>query len=220
MSKTIVGIAVLLLFAVARPVSSQVTLGVRAGASLSDLSVDTEGVAPDLDSRTGFVFGGFADVPLTPSLSFQPGLQYAQKGAEVSGEEEGEEVTVGIHLDYVEIPLLLKYTLPTTGSLGFNLYGGPALALEVGCELAFQSAGFGADVDCDQGAEADFEIETTSFDVGALFGGGIAAPLGPGSLLVEVFYNVGLANVFESAGDDTIKNRAFYVTAGVGFPVG
>lgn len=221
MRKFATGLGVLLAVVAAQPASAQVALGFRAGASVSDLSLEAEGMEPDLDSSTGFLVGAFLDVPLSGNLFFQPGLQYVQKGAEMNENFEGEDFTFGIELTYVEVPLLLKYVFPTGGAVGVHLFGGPALGFETGCEIGIEGGGFDASVDCDEGAaEEDIEIDTKSFDFGALFGGGVSFQAGPGSLLVEGGYNLGLANLADDAGDDSsAKNRAFYVTAGYAFPI-
>lgn len=212
--------ALSLALAVSQPLSAQMDIGFRAGASIADVSLDTEGVGPDLSTTTGFVGGVFLDIPLTSNLYFQPGLGFAQKGAEVSDDFEGEEVTFGVNLDYIEVPLLLKYAFPTSGSLGVHVYGGPALSFETTCEFSFESDEFGADVACDAEG-SDLELTTKSFDLGAMFGGGIAFPVGRASILVDAFYNLGLTNIDDNAeGDDSLKNRAIYITGGVSIPLG
>lgn len=207
----------------AQPLLAQTTFGFKAGASISDLSFDTDEVAPDLESRVGILLGATVDVPLASGLWFQPGLSFVQKGAEITGEfEGGEEVTVALDLDYVEMPLLLKYVFPTTGSLGVHLFAGPALAFEVGCKVGLASEGIDVSIDCDQGEDEGFEVTTKSFDLGALVGGGVSVPMGGASLLFEASYNFGLANIADTdeGEDDSVKNRALYLSAGIAFPMG
>jgi hypothetical protein len=204
-----------------QPLAAQTTFGFKAGMSVSDLSVDTDGVSPDLESKAGVLLGATVDVPLASGLWFQPGLSYVQKGARITGEADGGEViTVTLGLDYLEVPLLLKYAFPTTGSLGVHLFAGPALAFEVGCELGVATEGVDVSIDCDEGDAQDVEIATKSFDLGALVGGGVSVPMDNVSLLFEASYNFGLANVADSEGDDSLKNRAFYISAGVALPLG
>lgn len=220
MGKFAAGVGVLLALSLVQPASAQVSLGFRGGASISDFSLESDEVAPDLDSSTGLLLGAFVDVPLATNLSFQPGLQYVQKGAEVSAVEDGMEVSLGIDLAYLEIPLLLRYAFPTDGPVGVHLFAGPALGFEASCEVGVEGGGFRASFDCDQGEEVDFAFDTKSLDVGALFGGGLSFEAGPGALLVEGSYNLGLTNLAEDADEgESVKNRAFYVTAGYTFPI-
>ena len=53
------------------------TFGVKGGASLSEIS------ETDLDSRTGFVAGGFVRMGLGSSLELQAEALYHQKGADM-----------------------------------------------------------------------------------------------------------------------------------------
>lgn len=213
-------VAALLFIVAAEPTAAQMKLGIRAGATISDLSIDTEGVGPDLDSRSGLALGAYLDIPLSGGLYFQPGIGLAQKGAKLSDTVEGEEISLGINLDYIEVPLLFRYAFPTSGSLGVHLLAGPALSFESGCGLAIEGEGVSIDIDCDQGAEEDFEVDTESFDFGAMFGGGITFPLGGVTGTLEALYNLGLANIAGGEGEDTSKNRAFYLTAGIQIPIG
>jgi hypothetical protein len=202
-------------FADTSPLSAQRALGFRAGASIADLSIEVnDDVAPDLSSRTGFIVGAYMDIPLNSSLFFQPGFGLTQKGAKINDDDD----TFELRLDYLEIPLLLKYAFPTSGSVGFHLMAGPALAWELTCRVGIEAEGFSDDVDC---GEEDVEIETKSIDFGVLLGGGVSFPMGGVRLTAEGFYNIGMSNILDDAGvEDSAKNRALYLTVGVAFPIG
>lgn len=217
MKKLLMTVTVCAMFAGASPISAQRALGFRAGVSIADLSIDVGDVAPDLSTRTGFLVGAYMDIPLNSSLFFQPGFGLTQKGAEISADEG----TVGLHIDYLEIPLLLKYAFPTSGAVGVHLMAGPVVAIELSCDLSIEAEGFSADVACDAGGEEDVEITTRSPDFGVLLGGGVSFPMGGVRLTAEGFYNIGMTNILEDAGvNDSAKNRALYLTAGVAFPIG
>jgi hypothetical protein len=207
--------AVLFTLAVAQPAEAQTRIGFRAGATISNLSIDDAEGGFDPDSRTGFMAGAFLEMPLSGNISFQPGASYVRKGAEES--EAG--TTVGIELSYFEIPLLLKYGFPSSGPVGVHLYGGPALAFEASCKVKVEGGSFEGSVDCDEGGDPDDEVLTKSFDMGAMLGGGLSFGMGGATALVDVFYNLGLVNISDQ-GEGTAKNRAIYLTAGLSFPVG
>ncbi len=213
-------LAAALLFASADVASGQISLGVRVGATLSDISVDSDGIEPEFDSRTGFSLGAYLDLPLSGNLFFQPGIGLAQKGAKLTEEEQGEEISLGINLDYVEMPLLFRYAFSTTGALGVHLLAGPALAFESSCTVKLEADGLDIEADCDQAGDEDIEVDTESFDFGAMFGGGVSFPLGGVRGTLEALYNVGLKNVAGGDDSDTSKNRAFYLMAGLRIPIG
>ncbi|MEP6472981.1 MAG: porin family protein, partial [Gemmatimonadota bacterium] len=106
--------------------------GPMAGMSLARLhGMDDSSTG----SRTGFVAGGFVDIPLGERLGFEPELLYVQKGArtDING---GLQST--LKLDYLELPLLLKLLLPTASStrVGPNFFAGPAIGFKVGCAVS------------------------------------------------------------------------------------
>ena len=92
-------------------------IGVEVGFNRSSLRGSS--VSNVVESRLGFVGGGFVSVPLGSSLAFQPEILYAQLGGKYNGND--------YRLEYVEIPLLLDVSL--LGPLGVLL--GPSFDLKV-----------------------------------------------------------------------------------------
>ena len=91
--------------------------GFRFGLSASHINSD----APELDgttSKSGLNVGAVVGVQLAPQapLFFETGLEYSEKGGK--GNLNGEKFSIG--LNYLEVPLLLKY----------SAYVRPAMAVE------------------------------------------------------------------------------------------
>ena len=123
------------------------------------------------DTRTGFAAGigldlGFGIFRLSPELL------YVQKG--VNG--DGSPSSTAVKLDYAEIPVLLKVSLPIPSVQPF-VYAGPSIALRLSCKTD--------EVDCSSDTIKDR-------DYGAVLGAGIK--LG-GKLSVEGRYNWGLSDL-------------------------
>jgi hypothetical protein len=190
------------------------TIGFKLGPSFSTLSGDTEGFDGTLTKFTGggfirFGMGGFA---------IQPELMYVTKGAKESFTEEGFSGDVELRLDYIEVPVL--FVLPfAAGNISPFVYAGPAFSLEVGCKVAVSAGGFSGTEDCDDGEFEDGEFDRRTFDVGAMIGGGVAIPMGPGAITLEGRYNFGLVNLIKD-GDGTIRNRSGAVLVGYQVPIG
>jgi hypothetical protein len=188
------------------------TLLFKAGPTFADLSVEGDG---DLDRRTALTFGGFVRLPLTDVVSLETGVSWVQKGAEGEGEEGVENIA--LELDYVEIPVLARFAIPSSGSVGANLFGGPTFAFEAGCQLDIEGDGANLTVDCEEFAEG---FETSSFDLGIMVGGGLTVAVSERfSLLLDASYTHGLTDI-EDSDEDEVKNRVFAVQAGVSFPLG
>jgi len=184
----------------------QTTLLVQGGASLATLGGNDVSSA---DSRAGIRIGASAILPLTTRMNLQLGAGYAAKGA--TEQEFGVEVELGI--DYLELPLLLRFEPSVGGTITPHFMVGPALALRVSCNAAAMAEGFEISIDCDD----EFD-DLKSMDFGAMAGAGMdIATSGSMSVSVDILYNLGLSSISES---DDVKNRAFSIVAGVAFPIG
>ena len=132
-----------LLMTVPTVVAGQATIVLRGGLSVATLGGDNAG---NVDSRAALNIGGFVKLPLPGVLGMQLGAGFAMKGAEET--EQGVEIKLDV--DYIEIPILLTLSPPTTGNVGFNFFIGPALGFKTGCNASFGQAGVRVSVDCDR----------------------------------------------------------------------
>ena len=123
---------------------SQVTLGVRGGANLSNMffDIDSEyGEEPDTKLKPGLQFGLMLDVPLARNgFSMQPGLLFSQKGFSFDMEEmfddlladqglelESYEGYMRVRLNYVELPVNFVFKME-----GLQFFAGPYFAFGIG----------------------------------------------------------------------------------------
>lgn len=116
------------------------SFGVQAGVAFSGMHGDvvdnfknlldfTDGRVTTKD-YTGFFAGGFATLPLSKSISIEPGVYYSQKGYELNGalNVKGMDfLNAGakavLQSQYVDVPVLLKANLG-----GFQLFAGPQIS--------------------------------------------------------------------------------------------
>lgn len=88
--------------------------GIRAGASFSDYKFAQ--LNDGFTLTPGLVVTGYANFSLNEKLSVQPELQFVQRRFPTSLADEGEIVENTFYrTNYLEIPLLLKYTTTGTG---------------------------------------------------------------------------------------------------------
>jgi hypothetical protein len=69
----------------------------------------------------GLAVGGFVTFALGPTLALQPELLYVMKGVRY----ERETDRLKFNLNYIDLPVLLKYRFATTGSMRPSLFAGP-----------------------------------------------------------------------------------------------
>jgi hypothetical protein len=175
-----------------------VTVGAKAGLSLANLY---GGDIEDNEFKLGLCAGGFVSYSFNRIFALQPELLYVEKGTKLMEQGEGTQEPVTIKLDYLEIPLLMKFSMATTGSVKPSLFLGPALAINLSSKINVN------------GSEAD--IENTFDDLGLTAGCGVAFPVGKGQLVTDARFNLGLVPIVESEDYASVeKNMAILLMVG------
>jgi len=182
-------------------VGPRISWGVLAGANFANLSDAGDGV----NSRTGFVGGLSADIHLPSHLGIEIDALYSQQGFKVDPTDGGET----LHLDYVQVPVLLRYQFPTHTAVHPFVVLGPQVGVRVKCEAAAER---GNSVTC----QDEFEENAKSVDVSGTAGAGLGFKLGKQELSVQGRYNMGFNSALEFGGSSS-KNRVFSVMAGISF---
>lgn len=197
-----------ILLAFSAPLHAQTVLGFHAGANIAELSGDVG----DLDSRTGLSVGASVLFSLGETLGLYLAPTYSQRGA--SGSEEG--VDISLNLDYLEIPVLLRYAFPSAGRASVHFYGGPAVSIEAKCAVKFSDGSASVSVDCDEG-----DFATKTFELGLMGGVGVGFELSEkADLALDLLYNLGLNSIIDEDGVDSLKHRVLTIRAGVAIPIG
>ncbi|MEJ2541166.1 MAG: outer membrane beta-barrel protein [Gemmatimonadota bacterium] len=190
------------------PEALHAQLAVHGGIAASTFGgEDAEGA----DTRTGLHIGASWAFSFSRALGLRVGLDYTQKGAggegEIVGVGEGEAV---LEVEYLELPLLLQYSLLEGSSVGLHVLAGPVVSFETGCTGRVSLAGETFSGDCGE--------ETEDLDLGVAAGAGFSLPVAsPVDITLEALYNFGLRSLNDE-GD--LKNRAFLIRAGARLALG
>lgn len=196
------------------PFPAAAQFGLKGGANLSRFV----GADAEDETRTGLNFGGAFNLLSLGPVSLGPELYYAQKG----GVQAQNGTTYEIGLDYVEVPLLARFTLPVPGARFLRSYltGGPAYAWRLNCEVEAEdgSAAPGSDGEC---VAADFTNRETAIrtaDRGVVLGGGMALSVfGLGGVTLDARVVRGLARLSEGEEGPEVKNQAVSLMLGYSF---
>ena len=194
-----------LMVAVASPTYAQgVTVGAKVGINFADISVTEDGEEDDdaefQKMKTGFVAGGFIEVPVTPQFSFSPEVLFSQKGTKF---EDGED-SISINVTQVQVPLLFKANFSGGGSSVRPFVAvGPAFGFTASAQTKFDLDGVESEVD-----RGD-DIETVEFSL--VFGGGVKF----GNASIEARYDLGLNDM--TTDEDESKTRTFSILFGFGW---
>ena len=193
------------LMALPQPAAAGVQFGLKVGGNMAKITgADTADVADTLKTKVGFVGGIFLAFHLGRVVSIQWEALYTMKGAAFEYVDVDETVTGKLYGDYIEIPLLLKFTIPTPGIQPF-VFAGPSVGFKLHEKLSIAG-------------EAGPPEETLfkNNDYGAIFGAGLN--LGK-SFMLDVRYSMGLQKVLDDPdfSELDVKNGVWSATIGIAF---
>ena len=180
------------LFTSTSPTSAQILpkFGVKGGANFSTF------YQTDLDGyyvKPGVLIGAFAElsIPMSP-ISFQPELMYAQFGAGTGNDD------VSLDLNYIQVPVLVRYKL-STPVVKPVLFAGPYANILISSEI-----------DGD-GSSLELDEVTKGSAYGLVLGAGIDTR----KFQIDVRVSTGFTDVFEEEFSDDEKNLGIALTFGV-----
>lgn len=192
----------------------QTTFGVTGGVNMAKWSGDDAefhemgvNIAPAY--YMGIAAGVFANMKLGENLAFRPELLYSQKGSKYNEEIEGVAVELKMIFAYIEVPLLLQFTLSSSDAMDVFLIGGGCLGYNMSAKMKGKVSGFGMSEELDE----DMKDEVNALDYGVIFGAGVVINK---SIEIVARYNMGFATVPDPEDDEDIdiKNSAIEIRAG------
>lgn len=205
----------LTLFLLVAPADASAQFRVGGGLSLSELFGDDVG---ENDTRSGLALGASAGLFSIGPARILAEVHYRQKGAEDVMEAEqliaaGEAVEFG--LDYVEVPLLVRFNLPPFGGRVVPyIHGGPVFGWQVDCGVRVTAEG--GEEACEDLSGANLEETLRDYEQGLTFGGGfdVVVLRGLGAISLEGRYIRGLSRLSQ---EGEVKNQGYALTLGYSF---
>jgi hypothetical protein len=197
--------------------AQQLSVGARGGYVSSTLDWDgAERV--ETNWNPNFHIGAVSRLQLHRNFALQLEVWYAEKSSGARLLELNAEGD--IELSYLEIPLLAQARVPLgpDSRVTPHLFAGPSVAFELDCGVSLIIDGELVNADCDA---PDIQVERRTAAVDLVFGAGIDIQAGPGAILLDAMYDLGLTNLNDDpeAPDDTIKSKAWMVSLGYLIPV-
>ncbi|MDX1672968.1 MAG: porin family protein [Balneolaceae bacterium] len=178
--------------------------GVKGGLYLSSILGDD---AETNSFRSGIHAGIFYSKVLGDKIALQPELLYSKKGGESRiRQTSGALLIQNFELSYLEVPLLLKYIVPTSGGSRVNLFAGP-------------SVGFLLDQDTENlitGSTVTLD-ELSSVEWGILAGAGLDVRYSSKLIIIEARVGYGLNSVDDTGQGLDLHNFFIGLSTGIGF---
>ena len=197
--KSITTLLMLMILLTSHSLSAQTKIGLTAGASFANLKAKAESISITSDLKPGITAGLFIDVPLSSNFSFQPALNFVQKGGSFKDDFETGKTT----LNYLEVPLNFIYNTGTAE--GFFIGAGPAMAYGFsGKEKS------GSEATKIKFGSGDEELKAFEFSANAIAGYRFAK-----GFMISANYNLGLTSLANADSEDgTLKNSYFAIKIG------
>jgi len=217
---------------------AQTSFGLRVGVSSNTIANTTFIFAPSVPPKTlaliSYDIALFANIPISKTLSFQPELHYLPKGQiyERSFTDVGTGQSFSYkttqNINFIEVPLLMKYTFGEKGFKPFLVAGG-----SIGYALSekFSGSDMYNDIDYQNGIFRIFSGETewdddfgydkskdNRTDFSAVFGVGVQKSFGKKTLIIDLRYNQDFTSwkEYEISSPDKVTNRGIIFSIGVG----
>ncbi len=183
--------------------SSGFSLGAKSGLNLAWVTAEI----PDRLNRvpaTGLQIGAVANIGVNENFSIQPELLFSQKGYKTKDDGTIPDMSWSSKFikNYIEVPVMAKVTFGNDNS-GARVYlnAGPYIGIWASGKMKSRYSYEGdSDTEIELIDPDDFRMEDgesiayNRVDFGLSFGGGVAIAAGPGNLILDVRYNIGLSD--------------------------
>ena len=156
--------------------------GVKAGPALSRLRF-TEGLGEGWEPLPSFQIGAFLGLRIFENFILRPEILFCRLGGEFASAYAGTEIRLRERIDYLVLPVLLKFEVPIVRGLDFRFYGGGFGALRIGAKTVVTHSG--------ETYKEDIEREIRPFDYGYSFG----LEFGWKKFLLELRHSRGLSDI-------------------------
>ncbi len=190
--------------------SNSTKFQLKAGPGFSTLSYD--GTSTNKDNRSGLFLGAEFEAPLAHVVSIQTGVDYSQKGMKQTSTVLGTSFDNTIALNYLEIPLLLKLSMPLSDAFIITAAAGPY----VGYALSRSASTTVTNGSAAAGAEQDVSSTYSKWDYGARFAAGFEIPvMSSMAFLLGAEYDLGVKDIATPVNQSAIRTRNLAADVGI-----
>ena len=214
---SIVMAGIILGFFAVNSMALDMSAGVKGGLAMANLT-GKDATPPRGGEKKillGANAGGVFNINFAPMFGAELDLFYSMKGAHgVVG-----AVADNLKYDYLDIPLLAKFTVPMEGAIKPVVYAGPSFSILLSAKEEISGTGT-------MDGTTDVKDGMNSLDIGLVAGVGAEIGAGPGKVLVDARYSMGFTTTEKLTDADkavgkteapVVKNSVFSFMAGYAF---
>lgn len=218
--------AVLVIFSFHLATAQDIRLGVKGSLNLTNIPKFTmlESVAQDLKYMATGGAAVFAEIPLDQNFSFRPEVAYNRRGGKLdrlnlgngtAGTIIGGLFNARLNIDYLDIPLLVKYRFSPAAEGSAYLVAGPSVGFLIDNSMSNDLLGFTV--------KYDLDLNYKKADFGGVVGLGYEMPVrGKVKGFIEATYRQGFTNTIDDIGILKVDSKTsnFGFSAGLSMPIG
>lgn len=169
---------------------AQFMIGPTVGLNISNIKLNDLEEGQSLNPISGISFGAVANIDLAKNLYLQPELRYSQQGAINEFADSTGIYESKAQINYIAIPILLKYSFKINEDINLFLLGGPRFSYGIG-KVSITEDG-------DSYKETFEEVGFKKSDLGLDFGLGLQF----GNFTLDGRYTLGLSNLNDEEDED------------------
>jgi len=206
-----------------------VSFGAKAGIYSSNTTEIPTGW-PGTAFRNGFAGGVYMDYAFNRFFSLQPEILYVTKGLDGGFKSSGFNASYSGRFDYIEIPLLAKFTVAGKSRFSPYFFAGPDVGINLSADVDFAYTNTRTDESVS--GSSDWSGIMNRTEICFSFGAGCKYAVGLGGITADARFDLGLSDVYsggavttEIGGDEYIeiihagssKNLGFALLVGYNF---
>jgi len=185
---------------------------VKAGLAISNLygkdikdgdhRIDSMGGS--IDPGLGFAGYGLFNIKFIDYIGAEVGVGFGMKGRTTTLEQSGMSTKMSLNMGYFQIPVLIQGIIPL-GAVKPFIEAGPSIDILMYSSEKIKTNGAPyplANLD----TTIDAKDQMAAFDLGIAMGGGVEVPLGPGSIVLDIRYTLGLMTTDIVTNDEKALN--------------
>ena len=145
---------------------------------------------PDPKNIMSFQLGAFFSFDLSDHFAIQPEIYYVMRGTRTSAfiDTLDKEIKLKLKVDYIDIPVLLKFKIPVGNKIKPFLFIGPYMGIRLNARSFYENL-------FRNPAEVNYNTAIQSQYVGLVVGGGFEFKLKSMKLILEGRYNLGISGI-------------------------
>lgn len=189
--------------------AQNIRYGFTGGLVIANYDFKTDNVSDKGKPKTCITAGVVVEVPINKKITFQPSVNFVQKGTKHEETFVGHTEKTSIGVNSIEVPMNILYN-GSDNKANFFIGAGPSLSFAISGKLKFDDGTNTSSEALKFGSGNDVIMKRLDLGANFLIGGYFS-----NGLLISVNYNLGLSNLDpDDTFNGTLKSSYFGIRMG------